>query len=357
VNIGVSEKATGNILLGAGFSSAEGLILSGSINQANVFGSGNLVTAQMNTGAVNTVYSLSFNNPYFTLDGVSLGYDVYRRDVDSAELDDVGEYESSTIGLGMRFGLPLNEKDTIFVGGAVERLDLNTTGNSPIQYQKFVDEYGNTSDTLRLDASIARDTRDHFMYPSRGVLQRAAIEFGVPPGDIEYYKLTLQHQHFFPLSKDFTLMLNGEFGYGGGMDNNSLPFYRNFYAGGISSVRGFQSGTIGPKEKDPGNNNDVVSLGGDTKFVGNIELFFPMPGITDNSLRLSTFVDAGAIFGPGDSKYGSTEISFDEFRYSVGLGVQWNSPLGPLRFSLAYPFNEQVEDQTEIFQFSMGNTF
>ncbi|NWG40211.1 MAG: outer membrane protein assembly factor BamA [Hydrogenophilaceae bacterium] len=356
VNISVAEKATGNILLGAGFSSSEGLVLSGSVNQSNVFGTGNRVAVQINSGSVNTVYSLSFTNPYYTLDGVSLGYDIYRRDVDATSLDGVGEYESSTMGLGLRVGLPISEKDTVFFGAGVEQLDLTTTASSPIQYKNFVAENGNSNNTLRLDSSIARDTRDNFLFPTKGIFQRAAIEFGAPPGDIKYYKLSLQHQQYLPLSKDLTLMLNGEIGYGGGIGSSDLPFYRNFFVGGVSSVRGFESGTIGPKELDPVT-NEVVTLGGDTKLVGNIELLFPMPGMKDNSVRLSTFLDAGGVFGEGNPLYGSNTFSFDDMRFSAGLGVAWNSPLGPLRFSLAYPLNKKDTDKTQVFQFNLGSTF
>ncbi len=373
VNIGVSEKATGNILLGAGFSSSEGFILSGSVNQANAFGSGNRLGLQINSGSVNTVYSLSFTNPYYTIDGVSLGYDAYRRDVDATSLKGVGEYESSTMGLGARLGVPLNEKDTIFFGAAVEQLEISTTPSSPIQYRNFVNGSGCTdpsdlnvpvtcgvgsvsNNTLRLDASITRDTRDSFLFPTKGMMQRAALEFGAPPGDIQYYKLSLQHQQYFPLSKDFTLMVNGEVGYGGGIGDSSLPFYRNFFVGGVSSVRGFESGSIGPKQKDR-STGKPVTLGGDTKLVGNVELLFPMPGIKDNSVRLSTFFDAGAAFGTGETKYGSNKIGFEDLRFSAGVGVAWNSPLGPLKFSLAYPINAKDHDETEVFQFTMGTTF
>lgn len=382
LNVSVAEKATGNVLLGAGFSSSEGVVLSGSINQANVFGSGNRVGLQINTGSVNTVYSLSFTNPYYTVDGVSLGYDVYKRDVDSTGLDNtVGGYESSTLGLGMRVGLPLNEKDTIFLGAGFEQQGITTTAGSPLQYKKFVDSSysgsesdfinkvgeGNVSNyTLRLDASLARDTRDSFLFPTKGLMQRAAIEVGLPPGDIQYYKLSLQHQQYFPLTKDFTLMVNGDVGYGAGIGDSGLPFYRNFFSGGMSTVRGFRSGTIGPKDNvsptascDLPTTTDcnVVSLGGDTKIGANVELLFPMPGIKDNSVRLSTFLDAGAVFGDGDSTYGSTTLSFSDVRFSAGIGAAWNSPLGPLKFSLAYPINKGVKDETEIFQFSMGSTF
>lgn len=364
VNVSVAEKATGNVMLGAGFSSSEGLVLSGSVNQANVFGSGNRLGLQINTGSVNTVYSLSFTNPYYTVDGVSLGYDAYQRNVDAAGLDGVGEYESATLGLGMRLGLPINEKDTIFLGAAIERQGVTTTPNSPIQYKNFVSNSGVvggigevTNNTLRLDASLTRDTRDSYLFPTKGLMQRAAIEFGLPPGDIQYYKLSLQHQQYFPLNKDFTLLVNGEVGYAGGLGGDSgLPFYRNFFTGGMNSVRGFKSGTIGPKELDAVSGN-VVTLGGDTKLGANVELLFPMPGMKDNSVRLSTFFDAGAVFGSGNVNYGSTTLSFEDMRFSAGLGVAWNSPLGPLKFSLAYPLNKGVEDQTEVFQFSMGSTF
>lgn len=360
VNISVAEKATGNILLGAGFSSSEGLVLSGSVNQSNVFGTGNRVAVQINSGSVNTVYSLSFTNPYYTLDGVSLGYDLYRRDVDATSLDGVGEYESSTTGLGARLGLPISEKDSIYFGAGIEQLAIGTTANSPIQYKNFVTRFGSGNEvkvnTLRLDTSIARDTRDNFLFPTKGLMQRAAVEFGAPPGDLQYYKLSLQHQQYFPLTKDFTLMVNGEAGYAAGIGGKPLPFFRNFFTGGVSSVRGFESGTIGPKDLDTVT-NEVVTLGGDTKLVGNVELLFPMPGIKDNSVRLSTFLDAGGVFGEGNALYGSNTFSLDDMRFSAGLGVAWNSPLGPLRFSLAYPLNKKDTDKTQVFQFNLGSTF
>jgi outer membrane protein insertion porin family len=356
VNIGVSEKATGNLLLGAGFSSSEGIILSGAINQANAFGSGNRLSAQVNSGSVNTTYSLSFTNPYYTIDGISLGYDAYRRDVDATELDGVGEYESSTMGLGVRLGLPINERDTLFLGAAAENLNIDTTANSPIQYKNFVKQNGTNNNTLRLDGSFARDTRNDYLFPTKGMLQRAALELGTPPGDIQYYKASLQHQQYFPLTNTFTLFVNGEAGYAAGLGGKILPFYRNFFVGGVSSVRGFQSGSIGPKELDPVTNK-AVAVGGDVKVVGNVELLFPMPGIKDNSVRLSTFLDAGAAFGDGNNKYGSNTFNVNDLRFSTGVGVNWNSPLGPLKFNLAYPINAKGHDETEVFQFSMGGVF
>ncbi|MHB1085624.1 MAG: outer membrane protein assembly factor BamA [Thiobacillus sp.] len=361
VNVSVAEKSTGSILLGAGFSSTEGLVLSGSVSQNNVFGTGNRVSAQINSGSVNTVYSLSFTNPYYTLDGISLGYDLYRRDVDSSSLDNVSTYKTSTYGVGMRFGLPINERDSVSLGLTYEQTSISVTPFDPLAipfvpetpYQRFVGPTGNRDDnTLRLDASWARDTRNSYLFPTKGMLQRVAVEYGTPVGSLQYYKLSFQHQQFVPLGKSFTLMLNGEVGIGNGLGGDELPFFKNFYAGGNSSVRGFANGTLGPKDV----NGDA--LGGNRRVIGNAELFFPLPGIKDDqSLRMSAFVDAGASFGPYDNKGLYENFAFGDLRYSAGLAVLWVSPLGPLKFSLAQPIVEKDGDKKEVFQFTLGNVF
>lgn len=346
VNVSVSEKSTGSVMLGAGFSSSEGLILSGSVSQSNVFGTGNRVSAQINSGTVNTVYSLSFTNPYFTLDGISLGYDLYRRDVDSSELDNTGFFENSTIGAGVRFGFPINERDFISLGMSYEQNSVKTDATSPLSWQQFVQDFGTDNDTLRVDGSWARDSRDNYLFTTKGMLQRVAAEVGTPAGSLQYYKLSLQHQQYFTLGRNFTLMLNGELGFGDGLSGKPLPFFKNFYAGGTSSVRGFQNGTLGPKDVDGD------ALGGNKRVVGNAELFFPLPGLKDDkSLRMSAFVDAGAAYGAGE------EFSVDGLRYSAGIAVLWVSPLGPLKFSLAQPIVEKTGDKAEVFQFTLGNVF
>ena len=380
VNVSVAEKSTGSVQLGAGYSTSEGLVLSGSVSQANVFGTGNRVSAQINTGSVNTVYSLSFVNPYFTLDGISLGYDLYDRKVNTNSIS-VGNYQSSTQGIGAHFGLPVNERDFVTLGLAYEWSKITTDTTSPLQYKYYAVTFGNVpcpsltdpqcgvgtvdTTTLRLDASWARDTRNSFLFPTTGLLQRAASEVGIPPGSLEYYKLSFQHQQYFPLSKSFTLMVNGELGIGGGIGTAAngqaapLPFFKNFYAGGSGSVRGFKTGTLGPKDF----NGD--GLGGEKRVIGNLELFFPLPGIKDDqSLRMSAFIDTGAAFGPGGSPIGINglqntfkDFSFNDMGVSAGLAVLWVSPLGPLKFSLAEPLVKQPGDQTEVFQFTMGSTF
>ena len=353
VNVSVAEKSTGNIMLGAGFSSSEGLVLSGSVSQSNVFGTGNRLSAQINSGSVNTVYALSFTNPYYTIDGISLGYDLYRRDVDATSLDNVGDYETSTYGAGVRLGLPINERDTISFGLTYEQTSLTIDPlTAPTQYKLFVDEFGDDNDTLRLDTSWARDTRNSYLFPTKGLMQRVAAEIGTPAGSLQYYKLSFQHQQYFPLGKSFTLMLNGEVGIGDGLSSKPLPFFKNFYAGGTSTVRGFENGTLGPKDI----NGDA--LGGNKRVIGNAELFFPLPGLKDDqSLRMSAFIDAGASFGPNDANGLYEQFAFGDLRYSAGLAVLWVSPVGPLKFSLAQPLVEKDGDKTEVFQFTLGNVF
>jgi len=346
VNVSVSEKSTGNVMLGAGFSSAEGFVLSGSVSQSNLFGTGNRLSAQINTGDVNTVYSLSFTNPYYTLDGISLGYDLYRRDVDSSSIDDAGYFENSTYGVGLRFGLPVNERDFISLGVSYEQNSVKVDTTSPDQWQQFVEDFGEDNDTLRLDGSWSRDTRDNILFTTRGMMQRISAEIGTPLGSLEYYKISLQHQQYFPMGRDFSLMLNGELGYGDGLSDKPLPFFKNFYAGGTSSVRGFKTATLGPKDAQGD------ALGGNKRVVGNVELFFPIPGFKDDqSLRMSAFVDGGAAFGEDE------DFAFDGLRFSTGVAVLWVSPLGPLKFSLAQPLVEKDGDETEVFQFTFGNTF
>jgi len=352
VNVAVTEKSTGNMMLGAGFSSTDGFVLSGSVSQNNLFGTGNRLALQINSGSVNTLYSLSYTNPYFTLDGVSMGYDIYRRDVDAQEQTDVGAYQTSTIGTGFRFGFPVNERDFISTGVTFENTDVTTFENSPPQYLQFVEDYGDSNTTFLLSASWSRDTRNDFLFPTSGILQRLAAEWATPIGDLQYYKLSYQLQNYFPFRNNFSLMLNGEVGYGRGLNNKPLPFFKNFYAGGVNSVRGYTAGTLGPKDE----NGDAI--GGDTRFVANAELFFPVPGLKDDkSLRMSVFSDTGATFGPYDEFGRYSSFAFGDLRYSLGVAALWVSPLGPLKFSVAQPLNTKPGDKTEVFQFTFGNTF
>jgi len=344
VNFTVEEKPTGAIMLGLGFSSVDKVVFSGSVTQPNIFGSGKFVSLQINTGKVNTVYALSYLNPYFTVDGVSQGFDVYKRDVDASSLS-VGSYKTETLGGGIKFGYPLTESDSISVGLVAEDVSLTTDSNSPVQYLDFVNQFGSNYTYLSGTAGWARDRRDSAIQPTRGTLARAGAELA--GGDLEYYKLSVNYQWYWPVTRTVTLMLNGELGYAEGIGGQPLPFFKNFYAGGPSSVRGFKPASLGPQ--------DVFGnvLGGNRKVIGTAELMFPVPGAgQEKSMRLSAFVDSGWVYGASD------KLDLGELRYSAGLAFFWVSPFGPLKVSAAQPLNEKKGfDRIERVQLTFGSAF
>jgi outer membrane protein insertion porin family len=356
VNFSVTEQSTGSIMLGAGFSSTDGLVLTGSVSQRNLFGTGNSLSLQFNTGGYNKVYSLSFTQPYFTPDGTSIGYDVYYKDIDTSELDSVSDYQQGTVGAAVRLGIPINEYDTINLGAAAENYDFTLYWDSPDSYKAFCDpslqDLSCSKVSLRLDGGWSRDSRDNLLYPTKGSFQKLHAEVGTPVGDVTYYRLSYEHQWLWPLSRNVTLLLNGEIGWGDGYSGEEMPFFRKFYAGGIGTVRGFKAGTIGPKDRYDN------AVGGDQRLVANAELLFPFPGAgNDRSLRLSAFVDAGGVWGPYDAKGRYEDFSFSEIRYSAGMAVTWLSPMGPIKLSVAQPLKTFDGDEEEVFQFQMGNVF
>ena len=345
VNVSVKEKSTGNFSVGAGFSNGgEGITLSAGVTQANLFGSGNHVSTQINTSKVNQVYSLSFTNPYFTDDGVSRGFDVYKRDTNSSSTA-VSQYSSSTYGGGMRFGVPIGEDESINYGLAFESTELGLLTNPSARLTQYVNTFGSSNRNLMGTIGWGRDSRDSAIYTTEGTVQRAFAEIGLPVFDMRYYKLNYQHQLFHPLSSDLTLLLNGEAGVAGGYGGKPLPFFKNFYAGGTGSVRGYDTNSLGPRDLNG------QALGGTKRIVGNAELLMPVPGIKEKSVRLSGFVDAGAVYGSGDLP-GSAGM-----RYSAGAALTWVSPVGPIKLSYAVPLNKQPEDKLQRFQFNLGSMF
>lgn len=345
VNVSVEEKPTGNFSVGAGFSSGEGVVFTGGVTQTNLFGTGKRLSTQVNTGKVNQVYSVSYTNPYYTDDGVSRGFDVYKRNTDSTSTA-ITSYSTHTMGGGVRFGVPIADEESISLGLAVERTELTLYDSPPARLQEYVDTFGATNTNLLATLGWGKDSRDSAMYTTEGAVQRAFTEIALPAYDMRYYKINYQHQQFYPLSRDYTLLLNGELGYANGYDGKPLPFFKNFYAGGPGSVRGYESSSLGPRDA-----SDAV-LGGNSRVVGNIELLMPIPGMEkEKSTRLSTFIDAGGVYGQGDLP-GSAGI-----RSSVGAAFTWLSPVGPLKFSYAWPINRQEVDRVQNFQFTLGQMF
>ena len=345
VNMSVKEKSTGNISVGAGFSSGEGFVLSGSVTQANLFGTGNYLSTQINTGKINQVYSVSYSKPYYTDDGVSRGFDVYKRNTDS-QTTAVSQYSSHTMGGGVRFGVPIGEEQSINYGLSIERTELGLFPTSPTRLMQYVNVFGTFSTSLLGTIGWVKDNRDSAIYTTEGTVQRAFAEIALPVFDMRYYKLNYQQQLFYPVNSDITLLLNGEAGIAGGYAGKELPFFKYFYAGGPGSVRGYEANSLGPRD------SAGLALGGPRRVVGGAELMTPFPGMDkEKSVRLSGFFDAGAVYGPGDQA-GSAGM-----RYSAGVAFTWLSPVGPLKFSYAWPLNKRSVDRVQKFQFTLGSIF
>ena len=372
VNINVTERPTGAVMFGAGFSDREGLILNGSISQDNIFGTGNHFSLQVNTGRINRVFSASFTNPYYTINGVRLGADVYRRSLNTSRLSRVNAFRTTTAGAIMRFGIPIAENDIVSFSAGVEQTSIKLSPNSLQRTIDFVKDVTNNPDSqsatvysLPVTVSWARDRRDSAIYTTSGTTHRLFAEASVPGGDLNYYKVSYNQRTYFPLTETFTLFLNTEFGYADGYAGKSLPFFKNFFAGGNNSIRGYDLNSLGPREQVPNADGTLsdrrFSLGASKRLVTNLELLFPMPFMKDDrSIRLGAFVDAGTVFNQFKSKHDANgrPVGFmDLMRYSAGLSVMWISPMGPLQVSVAKPLNAEDEDNLQLFQFRFGQQF
>ena len=373
LNVNVVEKPTGNVMIGAGFSSSEKLTLTGSINQANAFGTGNNIGISVNTSRVYRTIAIQHTNPYFTEDGVSKTTEVFlRTSRPPLYLTDI-DYRVVTKGGNVSFGVPFTEFDRVFLGAGVEDTTVDTYANSPSRYREFVhnnnssgsfdplsstDGVGNAHTTaFPLTAAWQRDNRDSALIPTKGRYRRANLEVS-PVGSSTYYRTTYQDQYFIPLnlSNTATLALNGEVNYGGALGGNAYPIFKNYFAGGIGTVRGYQAGSLSVAEysKGLGDTRFNLPIGGSARLIMNAELQMPFPGTgVDRSLRWFTFLDAGQVFSPEDGQ----KISLSDLRYSTGLGLSWISPVGPLKISLGYPMNPQSFDRTQRFQFQLGTGF
>lgn len=350
VNVAVKEKSTGNFSVGAGVSSGEGLILSTSVTQANMFGTGNYLSTQINTSKINRVASVSYTNPYYTDDGVSRGFDVYKRNTNTINTNVVSPYTISTYGAGVRYGVPIADEQSIHYGLAYENTTIGLTAASPQRFSDYVNTFGKTTNNFMGTVGWSHDSRDSAIYTTEGLMQSVTLETGLPVGGaLHYYKLMMQNQWFYPLSQDTTLMFNNNLGVGNGYGGKPMPFFKNFYGGGPGSVRGYEPSSLGP--------TDVTGLstGGNQMFTLSGEYLFPMPGMAkEKSVRMSAFVDAGAIYGPIIQNILPQTLGM---RYSAGLAFTWLSPVGPIKISLGYPLNKQPGDKLQRFQFTLGSLF
>jgi outer membrane protein insertion porin family len=342
----VTETSSGSITAGVGYAQSSGFLFNASVQQNNFLGTGKRVAFTFDNSEVNTVYSFSYVNPYWTIDGVSRGFGAYYRETDASQAN-LADYTTDTRGLDMNFGIPINEYDTIRFSVGYKGLDLKSTSFSPVEVTDFEDTYGNSFGDLVLSASWRRDSRNKILFPDEGGLQSIALETTIPGSGLEYYKLDYTQQQFIALTRELTLGLKARIGYGDGYGEfDNLPFFENFFAGGIRSVRGFDDNTLGPRDS---NNN---SIGGAFLTVLNMELLFPVPFIDAGSgTRLSAFLDAGNVYEDVNA------FDTGDFRYSVGLAGLWSSPLGPISVSFGVPLNAKSGDEEQNFQFTVGTFF
>jgi len=346
LNLSVEEKPTGNFQIGAGFSNGEGITLLAGVTQSNLFGTGNSLSTQINTSKINQTLSVSYTNPYYTDNGISRGFDAFRRRTDGTTTS-ISQFTSKTYGGGVRFGVPVNDDESFQYGLSLEDTTLALNSNSPQQFIDYVNTFGTHNQNVLGTIGWTRDTRDSAVYATEGETQRAFLEASLPVSGQRFYKLTYIQQWFYPLTKELSLRLNGDLGGAGGYSGMELPFFKNLFAGGTGSVRGYDLSSLGPRDI---NNN---TLGGTKRVVGNIELLFPIPGMEKNrSVRLSAFIDGGALSGKKSEVPASMGM-----RYSAGVGLNWFSPAGPLQFSWAKPLNDKPQDKVQNFQFTLGGFF
>ncbi len=344
LTVNVTERPTGNLQLGVSFSSADRLALSASIKQENVFGSGNYLGVEVNTSKTGRSLVFSTVDPYFTVDGISRGIDLYYRT--SRPFNSLGDqYQIANPGGAIRFGVPFSEFDTVFFGIGLEQTNIGSSTGIPAQYFNYRQLYGAKSTSLPLTLGWARDQRDSAISPTAGKYQRVNVEWSVA-GDVRFIRTNAQYQQFFPLFQKLTLGLNGEIGWGVGQGNRPYPVFKNFYGGGLGSVRVFEQNSLGVI--DP----TGAYIGGARKVNFNAELYFPVPGTgNDKSLRIFAFTDAGNVWREGE------KITGNSLRVSAGFGLSWISPVGPLKLSWGAPVKKQPTDRIQRFQFQIGTAF
>ncbi|MCX7089088.1 MAG: outer membrane protein assembly factor BamA [Methylococcales bacterium] len=362
VNYTVAEKSSGNIMAGVGFSQTQGIVFNANVSQDNIFGSGKRVNVAFNNSNVLTEYSLGFLNPYFTADGISAGYDLSYRTRNAGQAN-LARYYTNVAAAGVNFGIPLNEFDRLRFNLDVKNTKLKADNTlSSEQINNFIDKGGNDFLTFSAGLGWTHNTLNRMVMPTQGGQQSLSIMSTVPGSDLLYYKADYNHQHYFPIAKDLTFRLRGEVAYGDSYGKHiagtsSLPFFENYFNGGVRSVRGFYDNTLGPRD------SMGYALGGSSKVVGNAELFFPVPFVEDlKSVRIGAFFDAGSV---------ADNFNFGKYmRYAAGLSGEWLSPFGALTVSVAQPLGtgsvdyidqygkyKTTADTTRMFQFSFGQNF
>lgn len=343
VNFNIKERPTGSVQAGVGYSSTDRVVLQAAYSQQNVLGTGQAISLELNTSRANKTISLSHVDPYVTQDGISRTTEIFERRSDLARLG-LGTVDFTQRGGAVRFGVPFTEFDTVYFGLGFEGTKIGLTDASPPAYFKYVNDFGEEADAAIATIGWARDSRDNLLVPNRGRYQRAFLEATLPVLDLRYYRLTYQFQQFVPVTNKVTFGSNLELAAGGGFGGKPYPLFKNFYAGGIGSVRGFDGGSLGPRDS-LGN-----PTGGTRRINGALEMLAPLPG-GDRTLRVLAFVDAGQVWNADQT------VRLNDLRSSTGIGIAWISPIGPLKLSYAIPLRRESNDRLQRFQFQIGTGF
>ena len=348
LNFDVTESKTGNLLLGVGYSDDERGFVQAQVSRKNLFGSGKAIELSLDRSQTRQAYELEYVNPYYTADGISRSIFARQKNVDAGVGTTAG-YIANSNTLGLRYRIPTSEYNALDLSGAYEKIELIGINSTPADYTSFIDKHPSNKGAV-ISAGFARDTRDRILFPRRGYLSKVTAETAVPGSDLEYYKLSVRTRWYRPLAKDLVLGLSGTVGYGGGYgDAGQLPFFKNFFAGGAFSVRGYAAGSLGPKAVAQSAGDP---LGGNRRLLANANLYFPVPGLENgDNTRLSLFMDAGQVYGNADP------VSFSDLRASVGVSFNWLTAVGPLVLSYGQPLNAQAGDRTRKFQISLGTLF
>ena len=347
VNYTVQERSTGNLSAGLGYNDTQGAILNFSISQNNFVGTGNRVSVSINNSKVVQNNTISYTNPYYTQDGVSRGFSIFKRKF-SAQEADISNYQTNSYGASVNYGMPLSENDSLGFGLSYENTEIVTGTNTSTPILDFTAQQGNIYDNYKARVSWSHDTRNRAIFADRGNLASASFNSTIPGSDLEFYKISLRYLQYFPFAEDVTLLFNTNLGYAKPYgDTKTLPPFEHFYAGGSRSVRGYDSSSLGPRDavtNDP--------LGGSKRVVGNLELILPNPfSEQSKSVRFSAFYDAGNVFAENES------VDLGKLRTSLGVALIWITPVGIMRFSWANTLNDEVGDDTKSFQFTLGSTF
>jgi outer membrane protein insertion porin family len=350
IDVKVTEKPTGSVTLGLGYGSGEGPIISAGVSQDNVFGSGTSLAVNVNTATTFRTLTVTQVDPYFTVDGIKRITDVYYRTSEPLYYSNVTDtsFRIITLGADLKFGIPFSESDMVYFGTGIEQNRLDVDATTPQSYIDYVNSFGRVSNNVPITLGWSRDNRDSALVPSRGYFTQFNAEYGTPIARTNYYKADIQAQYYYSFARGFVLGLNFQGGYGNGLNGEPYPIFKNYYAGGIGSVRGYEPSSLGPRDATTGD-----PIGGSKLIVGNIELTFPLPGTGyDRTLRVFTFVDGGNVWGTEGNSVGANGL-----RYSYGTGLEWISPIGPLKLDFGLPIVRHAGDQYQKFQFQIGTSF